>query len=293
MPHGETWFSLFGFHGSFADWARQAFGESYLEQNANFNVHHVIGYAMVVGLLILIGFWVRARIGKPEDHILPEGRVTFYGFIEMLVGATYKISADIMGAKPAKYFLPLIGTCALVIFFSNVLGLIPGFLPPTDNLNTTFAMAIVIFFATHIYGIREQGAASYFKHFLPPRIPVFGKGASLPARIPAFIGWLILSLLLLIVVPLIELISHIIRPVTLAIRLMANMTADHLVLGIFVGLFAGSIIIPFTDVELSFFWLPVPVVFYVLGCLVVTVQTLVFCILSIIYIALAIETQEH
>ena len=81
----------------------------------------------------------------------------------------------------------------------------------------------------------------------------------------------------------IELISHAVRPVTLAIRLMANMTADHLVLGIFVSLFAG----------MGLVLLPVPVVFYLMGCLVITVQTLVFCLLSVIYITLANQHEEE
>jgi F-type H+-transporting ATPase subunit a len=116
-----------------------------------------------------------------------------------------------MGKKAAKFFLPLIGTCAFMIFFSNVFGLVPGFQPPTANLNTTMAMALVIFFATHIFGVKENGLG-YFKHFLGPFLPLA------PLMLP------------------IELISHIARPLTLAVRLMANMTADHLVLGIFLTL---------------------------------------------------------
>ncbi len=81
----------------------------------------------------------------------------------------------------------------------------------------------------------------------------------------------------------IEMISHVVRPITLAIRLMANMTADHMVLGIFVGLFAG----------MGLVLLPVPIVFYLMGVLVVTVQTLVFCLLSVIYITLAIQHEEE
>jgi F-type H+-transporting ATPase subunit a len=64
---------------------------------------------------------------------------------------------------------------------------------------------------------------------------------------------------------------------------MANMMADHLVLGIFVTMFA----------TMGLKFLPVPVVFYLLGCLVITVQTLVFCLLSVIYITLAIQPEEE
>ncbi len=265
MPHGESWFSFLPFYDSFEEWISHRFGPSYMEHNPELGVQHVLAYTVVVFGLIAVGFWIRRRLQNPEEHILPEGKVTFFGFIEMIVSATYSMSVDMMGPKPAKYFLPLIGTCALVIFFSNAIGLVPGFLPPTDNLNTTFTMAMVIFIATHFYGIKEHGFGKYFGHFFGPPLPWW-------------IAWVISPLVFVI-----ELISHIVRPLTLAVRLMANMTADHLVLAIFVALFA----------ELGLVLLPVPVVFYLLGCLVITVQTLVFCLLSVIYIALAIQQEEE
>ncbi len=119
-------------------------------------------------------------------------------------------------------------------------------------MNTTVACAVVIFFATHIYGVKEHGLP-YFKHFFGPIW---------------WLAWLIFP---------IELIGHIVRPVTLSVRLMANMTADHLVLAIFLGL------VPFL----------VPVPMYFMGCIVVTVQTLVFCLLSAIYIGLAVAHEGH
>jgi F-type H+-transporting ATPase subunit a len=265
MPHGESWFSFLPFYESLQQWTRDTFGPSYLEHTSSFRVQHVIAYSVVVLFLIGVAFYINRRLKNPEDNILPEGKVTFYGFIETIVGTTYKMSSDLMGPKPAKYFLPLIGTCALMIFFSNALGLIPGFLPPTDNLNTTFAMAMVIFFATHVYGVKEHGFVKYVSHFFGPKVPWW-------------IAWFINPLMFVI-----ELISHTVRPVTLGIRLMANMTADHIVLGIFVTLFAG----------MGLVLLPVPVVFYLLGCLVITVQTLVFCLLSVIYITLAIQHEEE
>jgi F-type H+-transporting ATPase subunit a len=265
MPHGESWFSFLPFYESLQHAMSEAFPPSYMEHSEHLGVQHVIAFTFVVLFLIGVAFYVNRRLQNTEANILPEGKVTFYGFIETIVGATYNMSSDLMGPKAAKYFLPLIGTCALVIFFSNALGLIPGFLPPTDNLNTTFAMAMVIFVVTHVYGVKEHGFVKYFSHFFGPKVPWW-------------IAWFINPLMFFI-----ELISHIVRPITLAIRLMANMTADHLVLGIFVSLFAG----------MGLVLLPVPVVFYLMGCLVITVQTLVFCLLSVIYITLAIQHEEE
>jgi len=157
-----------------------------------------------------------------------------------------------MGKKPARYFLPLIGTCAFFILFSNAMGLVPGFLPPTSVLNITLGCGVIIFLATHIYGVKENGLA-YFKHFLGPI-------------------WWMAPLMLPI-----ELVSHFVRPISLGVRLMANMTADHMVLSIFIGL------VPFV----------IPIPMYVLGTIVVAVQTLVFCLLSTVYISMAIEHHEH
>ena len=259
MPHGESWFSFLGVD-KLAAWFTSVMPPSFLEGTEQLKAQHVVAYAAVVALLVILGLFVRRRAHDLENAVVPEGKLSFLSFVELITSGVYNMMADMMGPKAAKYFLPLIGTCALVIFFSNVLGLIPGFLPPTDNLNTTWAMAIVIFVVTHIYGIRAQGFGPYIKHLMGP-------------------VWFIAPLMFVI-----ECISHLVRPITLAIRLMANMTADHLVLGVFLGLFASK----------GAFWLPVPVVMYVMGCIVVTVQTLVFCLLSAIYIALAIEhTEEH
>ncbi len=254
MPHGETWFSLLPFYHSLQAWISKTFGPTWLEHTETLKIQPIFGFAAVVLTLVIAGFFIRRRLQRPEDHILPEGRVTPFSFIEMLVSATYNMMKDVMGPQ--------------AIFFSNVMGLLPGFLPPTDNLSTNFAMAIVIFFATHVYGVREHGFFRYFRHFAGPPLPI---------AIAIFIYPLMF---------VIETISHIVRPVTLAVRLMANMTADHMVLGIFVAAFAAG------AMGISLFWLPVPVAFYLLGCLVVVVQTLVFCLLATIYIALAIQHEE-
>jgi F-type H+-transporting ATPase subunit a len=170
--------------------------------------------------------------------------------------------SDIMGKKAARYFLPLIGTCAFFILFSNALGLVPGFLPATDNFNTTLGAGLIIFSATHIYGLKENGMG-HVAHLFGPWLGPLG----LPLNILMF---------------LIECISHVARPVSLGIRLMANMTADHMVLTIFLGLLPAVL-----------WWIPIPLPMYLLGTIVVVVQTLVFCLLSTVYIAMAIEHSEH
>ncbi len=223
----------------------------------HFDVLHVWGLLFVLLLLTYVGVRTKSRLSNTKEAIIPEDRLTTATFAELFTGGVLNLMGGMMTKEAAKYFLPLIGTCAFVIFFSNVLGLIPGFLPPTDNLNTTAVMAIIIFLATHIYGVKKQGFVNYFKHFMGP-IPVLA-----PLIFP------------------IEIVSHCVRPVTLAIRLTANMFADHAVLGAFLGLSVAASFIPF------------PVAIYVLGIIVVTVQTLVFCLLSMVYIGAAIEEHEE
>jgi F-type H+-transporting ATPase subunit a len=157
-----------------------------------------------------------------------------------------------MGKKNAQRYLPFVGSLAFFIFFNNALALIPGFAPPTDTLKTNVALALLVFLATHFLGVREHGI-SYFKHFFGPI--------------------LVLSPLMF----LIEVISHIARPVSLSLRLMGNMAADHKVVAIFFGL------VPIL----------VPVPFLILGILVVVIQTLVFTLLSMVYISMAVAHEEH
>ena len=125
-------------------------------------------------------------------------------------------------------------------------------LPATDTLKTNLALSLSVFFMTHYYGVREGGLA-YFKHFFGP-IPLLA-----PLMFP------------------IELISHLARPASLALRLMGNMASDHKVVAAF-----------FTLVPIL-----VPVPFLVLGIIVVVVQTLVFTLLSMVYIGMAVAHDDH
>ena len=260
MPHGESWLSFLGFYSDLHEQA-SAYGPSWFGHNPDIGVQHVVSFAFVILILGVLSLLVSRKVADVKAALVPEDSLTLRTFVEIFVESVYGMMEPMMGKRATRFFLPLIGTCAFVIFFSNVLGLIPGFAPPTDNLNTTFACGAVIFFATHIFGVREHGVG-YFKHFLGPIW---------------WLAWLMLP---------IELISHFVRPVTLGIRLMANMTADHLVLGIFLGLFAGML------GHLGLL-IPVPLVMYGLGCIVVTVQTVVFCLLSTVYISMAIAHEGH
>ena len=159
---------------------------------------------------------------------------------------------SVMGEKEARRYLPLVGTLFMFILFSNLLSLIPGFIPPTDTLKTNLALAGLVFLLTHIFGVRAHGI-KYFKHFLGPFLPLA------PLMLP------------------IEIISHIARPVSLSMRLLGNISADHAVVLAFFG------VIPFL----------VPVPFLVMGVFVSVVQAVVFSLLTTVYISTAVAHEEH
>ncbi|MBU1244710.1 F0F1 ATP synthase subunit A, partial [Myxococcota bacterium] len=137
------------------------------------------------------------------------------------------------------------------VMFSDLIGLLPGFEPPTAHLQMNLAIALTVFVATHYFGIRQQGWR-YLKQFTGD-------------------SWLMAPLMLVL-----ELVSHIVRPLSLTVRLLGNMFADHKVLAIFTLLFP----------------LVIPIPFLFLGLLVSLIQALVFMTLSVIYFSLA-TSQEH
>jgi F-type H+-transporting ATPase subunit a len=218
-----------------------------------FTLAHVLG-AMLVTLFLGVGaasyYGAIKRAGK--DAIVPPAKFNLRNLFELFAEGVLSLMESVMGKKNAVRFLPLIGSLAFFIFFSNALALIPGFPVPTSTLKTNLALAVLVFLATHYYGVREHGL-KYFKHFLGP-IPVLA-----PIMLP------------------IELISHVARPVSLSLRLMGNMASDHKVVAAFLAL------VPIL----------VPVPFLVLGMLVVIVQTLVFSLLTMVYISMAVAHEEH
>jgi F-type H+-transporting ATPase subunit a len=223
--------------------------------------HHIEPFAtavLVVLLVIGLAAAARGQLTQTDKAVIPEGKLTLRTFIEVFVGFFYNLARDIMGARRAKQFFPVIGTCALFIFFSNALGLVPGMSPPTSSLNITLGCGLLVMILFNYYGLRENGIG-HIKHLFGPWLG--------PAGIP-------INILLFIIEAL---TMFVIRPVTLGVRLMINMAVDHLIGSIFLGLIA--------------LFLPVPAIF--LGLLVVAVQTMVFCLLTSVYIGMATEHEEH
>ena len=213
---------------------------------------HVFSSGLVVVFLIVSALLVHRKLKRVEERLVPAPKTTLVNLFESAVENLLGLMRGIVGADAPKY-LPLIGSLFIYIFLCNVLALIPGFLPPTDNINTNFACALTVFVYYHVMGIRTHGLKGYLKHFMGPIL---------------WLGPLMF---------VIEMIGHLVRPVSLSLRLFGNITGDHLVLGIF------SDLVPIF----------VPVIFLALGLFVSFIQAFVFSLLSTIYISLATAHEEE
>jgi len=195
---------------------------------------------VVMIILIVLGFLASKSVSLVPTKV--------QNVMEIIVSALEEFTIDITGEE-GRWLFPLLATVFLYIFTCNIIGLIPGFYPPTASLNTTLSCALVVVLFTHVIGIKYHGV-KYIKHFLGP------------------VWWM---------VPLIfpiELIGHLARILSLSFRLMGNMMGHELVAGILFAL-AGL------------FFAPLPIM--VLGIFVALVQAFVFYLLSVMYFTGAIE----
>jgi len=210
---------------------------------------HTATMLYIILALGLFSYLISRRLEIVPDNI--------QSVAELLVEGIKGLVEETMGHHGSKYF-PLIATFGIYILISNLLGLIPGFLPPTSNLNTTAGLAIIVFFATHIIGLKEHGI-KYLKHFIGPieGLPI---------------------ILMIIMAPLmifVETISHLVRPVSLSLRLFGNIMGHELVVGVLLML-----------MPLAY---PLLALSTALGVLVVFIQAFIFSLLSMMYIGGALE----
>lgn len=209
-------------------------------------IPHNVSHAFLVSILLIVA----ALIIRGSLRLVPRG---FQNFMEMIIDTILKLVDETIGHKWSRELFPFICTIFIFILTSNLIGLIPGFTAATANVNTNAAMAIPVFLLYHFYGIRVHGI-HYINHFLGPI-------RSIPA-IP-----------LMILMFFTEFIGHLVRPLTLTVRLFGNMTGKHILLLVL------AIIAP---------WV-LPTAILALGVLVSVIQALVFTLLSTCYFAGAVE----
>ncbi|MDA8792246.1 F0F1 ATP synthase subunit A [Bacteriovoracaceae bacterium] len=214
---------------------------------------HTVTMAAVGILFLLVGFIYRSKLASVSSAIIPDRGISFRNIFETIGEFIYNLCVSIMGEKNTKNYYGMVIVCFCFIFMNNVIGLVPGFLPPTENFNTSLAFGLFVFLYYNWQGIRVQGLVGHLKHFAGP-------------------VWYLAPLIFIL-----ELISHGVRPVSLGLRLQGNMQGDHLVLSIF------SDLVP----------LIIPIPFYVVGLFVCFMQAFVFTILTMVYISMATETHDH
>ena len=226
---------------------------------------HVYVYAIVAVLLVVAAFALRPRLlSAREEDLIPTDKFGVRSLFELVLETAFGMMREIIGPE-YKRFVPLIGTLALFILFTNLIGILPGSATSNNNVNTTLAMAICVFIAYNAAGVKAHGFFGWLAHFMGP-LEGTTKYVMAPLMVP------------------IELISHLARPLSLTLRLFGNMTGDHLVFAVFMGL----IVIGGNPVPVVY-----PIPFLVLGTVVCVVQTLVFCLLTMVYIGQAIAHEEH
>jgi F-type H+-transporting ATPase subunit a len=188
---------------------------------------------------------------------------TGFGFIFNLVDGT-------MGEAGRPYY-PLFVGLFFFILVANLIGLVPGLSSPTANLNTTVALALVVFGTIHIMGIRRHGFFGYIAHF------------------SAGVPWWLKPLMTVI-----ELISELARPLSLSFRLFGNLMAKEVLLSILALLTvflyqAGGAI----DITLTIVPLLLRPLIVLLGLLVGFLQAYIFTVLAIAYIGGAVAVHKE
>jgi len=205
----------------------------------------VISHMMIATFIIL----VIAKMATRSLQLRPAGS---QNLLEWYVEGVISMGRDMMGEEKARKYMVLISTLGLLIFVSNMIGLIPGFHSPTANINFTLALALMVFVYYNYEGIRVNGVVNYFKHFAGP------------------VWWL---------APLmfpIEIISHISRIISLSFRLFGSINGDDMFLLVLLMLVPWIVPLP------GFFML------FAFGIL----QTFIFMILTYVYISGAIMMEE-
>ena len=219
------------------NWTSLAVGQEY---------EHVATLGITAGGLLAAGFYARSQVMKDAaTAVAPASRFSIKGIFELITEFITGL-ADMVIGEHGRKFVPMFAAIFTFILFNNLMGVIPGMTPATEYMSTTLAMGIFMFLTYNYLGLKENGIG-YIKHFFGPVI------------------WLAPMMFI------IEIASHLVRPISLGLRLANVMKGDHTVVGIFLDL------VPIG--------LPIP--FYVLGMFVAGIQAFVFTLLSMVYIALA------
>jgi F-type H+-transporting ATPase subunit a len=207
-------------------------------------------------LIIFTVFFLATR--KPQ---MVPGKMQ--SILEMIYEFFESQTQELLGHEK-DHWLPFIVTIFCFILFCNLCALVPGVYPVTANINVTASLAILVFVMYNLAGIHEHGLKNYLKNLVPQGVPIY-----------------IVPLLYLI-----ELLGHLARPFSLAIRLFANMTAGHLVAFTLI-----SLIFIFKNIFVAPFPLLGKVAMSLFEIFIAFIQAYVFSYLAALYIGLAMQEE--
>ncbi len=246
MPEHDIWLTkLFNHHlAGLGNWLLALFGlhpERPRHPWANFIVMQLLVAAIIIVLFAVL----RSRLSMDRPGKMQHIFEAIYTFLR-------GEASDNIGHDGPK-FVPFLGTLFIFILFSNLIGIIPGFESPTMNPSVPAGCAVLVFLYYNFMGFKQQGVFTYLKHFAGP-MPVLA-----PLMVP------------------IELISHMARPLSLTIRLFANMLAGEKVTVVFLGLT----------------YLVAPALFMGLHVFVSFLQAYIFVLLTMIYLSETVPHEQH
>ena len=241
---------VFNHFGTTAD---KVFGGPYTVENA------IPWYTIMFVIACLLSVFVIWQFkGKLSEDDPTHGQLSLEaGFL-----ALKDMIVRVIGEDGYRYF-PVIATFSILVLISNLMGLFPMFMAPTGSVNVTFALGITSFVYFNYVGIKENGLWNYIAHFAGPKLPLY----MIPITALIFI---------------IEIVSTSIRPMTLGVRLFANMFADEQLYSQI-----SNIAPPYSHFVVQF------LILLPLSVFVAIVQTLVFTLLSMIYISLVVSHDHH
>jgi F-type H+-transporting ATPase subunit a len=222
------------------------------------SINKIIWFLFLGAAISFLVLYVGARLLKDRPGAYQVVVEELYGFGRNYLGGQ-------IGEAGMKWF-PYTLSIFVFLLTLNIIGLFPGSYPVTSNLSFTATLALITFILTHYMGIRRNGVGAYFRSWVPE---------GLPARV--------------VMAPFmffIHTISEIARPITLAVRLYANILAGHLIIFVFLSfiLYFGTLV--------AFISVPAALIFYAFEIFVAVLQAYIFAILTQVYIELAIYAED-
>ena len=192
------------------------------------------------------------------------------GAYQVIVEETYGFGRNHLGGQvgeEGRKWFPYTLSLFVFVLTLNLLGLIPGSFPVTSSISFTLVLALLTFFLTQFEGVRRNGAWGYFKSLVPPGLPFK------PIMVPFMF--------------FIELVQEFSKPLTLGVRLYANMLAGHLIIFVFLSF------ILYFGTYMAVISVPVAVVLFAFEIFVAVLQAYIFAILTQVYIELAMFREDH